>query len=1258
MIPAHSGRWLAQSLLVGLAYYVTGRLGLSIPYVDSHITLIWAPSGIALAALLRWGGSLWPAIWLGAFAVNLSVGSSPALAFGIACGNTLGPWLAATMLRQQGMQTDLGRRRDFGLYLLLGVLVGMAINASNGTLQLRLAGLVQGGEMARVWGTWWLGDAMGALVCGIPLLTLQRSYWRTALTGRKGAESLAVVLLLLLLGELIFGDYAGTHVLARPVIFLPFFLLSWLAIRGGVGLASTAALLLALQAVWATANGYGPFHTDDIHFSLAMLWGYMATATIITVLITVLVGELRINERRVMLATAGAEILVWDWHIATGRVSSAGDFDAIGQANLLAETRWADWLEAIHSDDRGRVEQALQDHLQGRSDLFEQEYRVRGSRGGWEWLASRGQVVERDLHRVPTRMAGALHNISERKRGEEALKVSEAMLRQSEERYRQLLNHSPVGILHYDRELIVTYVNRRFAEIMQVPHQYMLGLDCHQLRDHAVLPALKRALLDGQRGEYDGPYLTSYGQLPLTISMVCAPVKSNDGEVIGGIAIIEDITLRKKYELELSKFKFFSDNASDMLYLIDDDTRIRYVSQLTCEQLGYSEQELLQMTIPDLDPHYSKQRVQELLARCRNRQIPAVESYHRCKDGRLMPVEITIRGQQFNGEWLSFSAVRDISARKQMEAEQQRQKAGLAALNEVAALAHLPLEQRLHQALAVGAGYYGLALGIVSRVVGDIYTVQAQVSPPGALQEGQVFHLGDTYCAITLAAGEVVAIAEMGRSEHLGHPCYEAFKLEAYIGAPIYVRGLVYGTVNFSSAEPYSRQFDQGDREFISLLARWLGSSLEREQSRRELAASEAYLKTIIDNEPECVKVIAPDGTLLQMNPAGLAMLQVSGIDEINAVGLANFVLAEHREAFEALNRRVLEGGSGTLEFRVEGKRGQQRWLDTHAAPLRDESGAIWAVLSVTRDITGRMQADSQRRLAASVFTHAHEGIMICNAGQQIVDVNPAFTLITGYTREEVLDRNPNVLSSGRHNEEFYQRMWSAIARNGFWEGELWNRRKDGEVFAERLSITTVADERGRVAYYIGSFSDITLLKEQQTRLERLAHYDDLTELPNRVLLADRLEHALASAQREGHRVAVCYLDLDGFKAVNDELGHDAGDDLLVEVARRLKQVLRAADTVARLGGDEFVLLLVGIDRIAECDIAIRRVLTEISTPVAVSGEQRQVSGSIGIALYPEDGADPDTLLRHADQAMYLAKRAGKNRYVVYGGNETLASLH
>ena len=301
----------------------------------------------------------------------------------------------------------------------------------------------------------------------------------------------------------------------------------------------------------------------------------------------------------------------------------------------------------------------------------------------------------------------------------------------------------------------------------------------------------------------------------------------------------------------------------------------------------------------------------------------------------------------------------------------------------------------------------------------------------------------------------------------------------------------------------------------------------------------------------------------------------------------------------------------------------------------------IWAV----EDVTERKQVEVGLRLAASVFDFSHDGIMVTDVDNHVIEINPAFSRITGYERDEVMGRDPIMLGSGHEDESFYAKIWDSLHKSGGWRGEIWNKRKSGEVYPCLLSIAAIRDDQGVIQRYIGVFSDISQIKEHEAELHKVAHFDPLTGLPNRRLLADRMHQSIARARRNDNSLAVCFVDLDGFKEVNDTLGHEVGDRLLIAVSTHIQEVLRADDTLARLGGDEFVILLNDTGDDKKCFQVLDRVLASIIAAALQTHPAIQVSGSIGVTLFPEDDADADTLLRHADQAMYRAKESGKGRY-------------
>ncbi|MFI3189188.1 diguanylate cyclase [Crenothrix sp. D3] len=316
-------------------------------------------------------------------------------------------------------------------------------------------------------------------------------------------------------------------------------------------------------------------------------------------------------------------------------------------------------------------------------------------------------------------------------------------------------------------------------------------------------------------------------------------------------------------------------------------------------------------------------------------------------------------------------------------------------------------------------------------------------------------------------------------------------------------------------------------------------------------------------------------------------------------------------------------------------------WAELRSASIQWQGNDAYVI--GVRDITENKLNDERLRQAAAVFDNTRDGVMTVDADLRIVHINAAFTDITGYTEAETLGKPSSLLRSGRHDREFYAQMWQSITITGHWQGEIWNRRKSGEVYPELLSISRVTDKSGTTTHYVGVFADISKLKTSELQLDFLAHHDPLTRLPNRLLLLSHLEHAIKTAQREGKIVALLMLDLDRFKEVNDIFGHLAGDQLLQQVADRLIARLRSVDTVCRLGGDEFILLLEDIEQAEDAALVANDIISALSEPWQLSQDSEVSIGvSIGISLYPEHGNEAEQLIQQADTALYHAKAKGR----------------
>jgi diguanylate cyclase (GGDEF)-like protein/PAS domain S-box-containing protein len=356
-------------------------------------------------------------------------------------------------------------------------------------------------------------------------------------------------------------------------------------------------------------------------------------------------------------------------------------------------------------------------------------------------------------------------------------------------------------------------------------------------------------------------------------------------------------------------------------------------------------------------------------------------------------------------------------------------------------------------------------------------------------------------------------------------------------------------------------------------------------------------------------------------------------------------------EEYDAVSRQyyplLAQGGKVQEERQMRRRDGSLVWCLVSGRaldPQRPNDGSIW----VFADITERKLADEKLRLWAIALEHIADGVMVIDLHGRIITTNPAFTQITGYTEAEALGQHSSLTRSDRHDAQFYERLWRDLAETGFWRGEIWNTRKNGEVYLEWLTVSGVRDDSGEVTHYVAVFSDITRAKEAQSKLDHLAHHDPLTALPNRLLFHDRLQHALLQAARNKTQLAVLFIDLDRFKNVNDTLGHHVGDALLKQVAQALSARLREGDTLARLGGDEFIVLLENVDGEPAASHVAGKLVSMFEQPFMVSEYELFVTCSVGVSLYPHDALDLNMLIRNADVAMYQAKARGRNNFQFY----------
>lgn len=422
----------------------------------------------------------------------------------------------------------------------------------------------------------------------------------------------------------------------------------------------------------------------------------------------------------------------------------------------------------------------------------------------------------------------------------------------------------------------------------------------------------------------------------------------------------------------------------------------------------------------------------------------------------------------------------------------------------------------------------------------------------------------------------------------------------------------------------------------------------ERKQMSEAIAASEKEFRALAESMPQIVWIRRADGWNIYFNKQWVDYTGLT-LEESYGHGWDKpFHPDDQKRAWDAWQNAVNNNAAYSLECQLRRSDGIYRWWLIRGVPVRDDSGRVLKWFGTCTDIHEIKRNEESLQLAAMVYRASDEGIMVTDADDRIIAVNPAFTRITGYEPDEIIGKSPRILSSGRHDKTFFQSMWESLNTSDQWHGEIWNRRKDGGIYAELLTINNIKNEDGTLHGRVGIFSDISERKKSEEMIWRQANFDALTGLPNRRMVYDRLEMDIKKVHRDGKSVALMLIDLDRFKEVNDTLGHAEGDALLKETAQRIVSCVRGTDTVGRPGGDEFTIAMSELDDILSVERVAHSVLTKLSEPYQLGEELAYISASIGITLCPEDATDVATLFKFADQAMYAAKHQGSNRFNFY----------
>jgi diguanylate cyclase (GGDEF)-like protein/PAS domain S-box-containing protein len=772
---------------------------------------------------------------------------------------------------------------------------------------------------------------------------------------------------------------------------------------------------------------------------------------------------------------------------------------------------------------------------------------------------------------------------------------------------------SPQGILVVDADGIVVSHNRRFLEVWRILGDFPQEGSVVGIGHTSLLMAVSERLVDydafaaRMQELYDNPHLDDCCEIKLrdgrTLERHFTVLRGNDGQYLGRVWFFLDITALKQIEDRLHINQLVNDHAPDCIIWVDEQARIIYANAAACREYGYTRDELLAKTVIDIDYGARKEGWPDHWRMLQQKGSVTFETRHQRKDGSIFLIESSVNYIQFEGRELAVGFFRNITERKQAEIALQWSERHL---KQAQAIAH------------VGSWDLNLATGEIQWTdeLHRIFGIPPENFIPSVKTYNDLIHPDD---------------------RAIMHASMSALIAGHKPGADVWRCIRPDGTLRYINGQGELILDAEGNPSHLSGTAQDI---TERKQAEEKLLITQF----VSDHAPDSIFWIDEQARIVYVNEAACRERGYTR-EELLAMSIPDLNSELPVDVWRGQWQRAQQKGQLVFESRHRRKDGSIFPIEVSANFV--QFGGKEVVVAYVRNITQRKKNEDELRIAAVAF-ESQEILMITNAEGVILRVNHAFTENTGYTAEEAVGHTPRIFKSGRHDAAFYRDMWEAIKNTGKWQGEIWDKRKNGEIYPKWLSISAVKNSDGIVTHYVASHIDITERKAAEEEIQHLAFYDALTKLPNRRLLMDRLQHAIASSARSGRRGALLFIDLDHFKTLNDTLGHDIGDLLLQQVAQRLVSCMREGDTVARLGGDEFMLILEGLDdqpveAAAQTEAASEKILTALSQPYLLAGHESRSTPSIGATIFIGHQVSLEELMKQADIAMYQSKKAGRH---------------